>query len=161
MQQNWPKTDAPRHILIITVYQITNFIFIFCSENRAAELTQDRCPASHFNNHGLPNYKFHIYLLFRKSCSRTDPRPMPRVTFCNMLFLSICGDQFLNHLPPPNCRTTSVSLSAVHIQYFTATLSEVRQMRTNHLTLRWLMSYIYGAPILDVSRSHTTTQHSR
>jgi len=29
------------------------------------------------------------------------------------------------------------------------------------LTLRWLMSYIYGAPILDVSGSHTTTQHSR
>ena len=29
------------------------------------------------------------------------------------------------------------------------------------LTLRLLMSYIYVAPILDVSRSHTTTQHSR
>jgi len=29
------------------------------------------------------------------------------------------------------------------------------------LTLRWLISYIYGAPILDVSRSHTTMQHSR
>ena len=29
------------------------------------------------------------------------------------------------------------------------------------LTLRRLMAYIYGAPILDVSRSHTTTQHSR
>ena len=29
------------------------------------------------------------------------------------------------------------------------------------LTLRRLMSYIYGALILDVSRSHTTTQHSR
>ena len=29
------------------------------------------------------------------------------------------------------------------------------------LTLRLLMSYIYGAPILDVSRSHTTTYHSR
>jgi len=29
------------------------------------------------------------------------------------------------------------------------------------LTLRLLMSYIYGAPILDVSRSHTATQHSR
>jgi hypothetical protein len=29
------------------------------------------------------------------------------------------------------------------------------------LTLRLLMSYIYGSPILDVSRSHTTTQHSR
>ena len=32
---------------------------------------------------------------------------------------------------------------------------------TRRLTLRRLMSYIYGAPILDVSRSHTTTQHSR
>jgi len=31
----------------------------------------------------------------------------------------------------------------------------------NLLTLRRLMSYIYGASILDVSRSHTTTQHSR
>ena len=29
------------------------------------------------------------------------------------------------------------------------------------LILRRLMSYIYGAPILVVSRSHTTTQHSR
>jgi hypothetical protein len=29
------------------------------------------------------------------------------------------------------------------------------------LTLRWLMSYMYGAPIPDVSRSRTTTQHSR
>ena len=29
------------------------------------------------------------------------------------------------------------------------------------LSLRRLMSYIHGAPILDVSRSHTTTQHSR
>jgi len=29
------------------------------------------------------------------------------------------------------------------------------------LTFRLLMSYVYGAPILDVSRSHTTTQHSR
>ena len=34
-------------------------------------------------------------------------------------------------------------------------------LRRKCLTLRRLMSYIYGAPILDVSRSHTTTQHSR
>ena len=37
--------------------------------------------------------------------------------------------------------------------------------RIKLLTLRLLMSYIYiyiyGAPILDVSRSHTTTHHSR
>jgi len=33
--------------------------------------------------------------------------------------------------------------------------------RPLYLTLRSLTLYIYGAPILDVSRSHTTTQHSR
>jgi len=37
----------------------------------------------------------------------------------------------------------------------------VNRIRVKSLTLRRLMSYIYGAPILDVSRSHTTTQHSR
>ena len=37
----------------------------------------------------------------------------------------------------------------------------VSRIRVKSLTLRRLMSYIYGTPILDVSRSHTTTQHSR
>jgi len=37
----------------------------------------------------------------------------------------------------------------------------VSRIRVKLLTLRRLMSYIYGSPILDVSRSHTTTQHSR
>ena len=37
----------------------------------------------------------------------------------------------------------------------------VSRINVKSLTLRRLMSYIYGAPILDVSRSHTATQHSR
>ena len=39
----------------------------------------------------------------------------------------------------------------------------VSRIRVKSLTLRLLMSYIYiyGAPIIDVFRSHTTTQHSR
>ena len=39
----------------------------------------------------------------------------------------------------------------------------VSRIRVKSLTLRLLMSYIYiyGAPILDVSRSYTTTHHSR
>ena len=37
----------------------------------------------------------------------------------------------------------------------------VSRIRVKLLKFRLLMSYIYGAPILDVSRSHTTTQHSR
>jgi len=51
------------------------------------------------------------------------------------------------------------------ICYFLALLAHhflhVSRIRVKSLTLRLLMSYIYGAPILDVSRSHTTTQHSR
>jgi len=37
----------------------------------------------------------------------------------------------------------------------------ISRIRVKSLTLRSLTLYIYGAPILDVSRSHTTTQHSR
>jgi len=37
----------------------------------------------------------------------------------------------------------------------------VSRIRVRLLTFRLIMSYLYGAPILDVSRSHTTTQHSR
>ena len=37
----------------------------------------------------------------------------------------------------------------------------VSRIRVKLLIFRRLMSYICGAPILDVSRSHTTTQHSR
>jgi len=41
----------------------------------------------------------------------------------------------------------------------------VSRIKVKSLTLGLLMSYIYiyiyGAPILDVSRSHATTQHSR
>jgi hypothetical protein len=37
----------------------------------------------------------------------------------------------------------------------------VSRIRVKSLTPTLLMSYIYGAPILDVSRSQTKTQHSR
>ena len=62
---------------------------------------------------------------------------------------------FLNPLSPelnPICYL--LALLAHHFLH-------VSRIRVKSLTLRWIMSYIYGAPILDVSRSHTTTQHSR
>ena len=46
-------------------------------------------------------------------------------------------------------------------QRFLSSLFSLVTLTKCGLTLRLLMSYIYGAPILDVSRSHTTTQHSR
>ena len=64
--------------------------------------------------------------------------------------------------------TTPYTTSLTPLSYSTTCVSHPVPLsaanRFSHLTLRWLMSYIYyiyGAPILDVSRSHTTTQHSR
>ena len=62
----------------------------------------------------------------------------------------------LKHLNPelnPICYLLAL-LGAHHFLHFS-------RIRVKLLTFRLLMSYIYGAPILDVSRSHTTTQHSR
>jgi len=66
------------------------------------------------------------------------------------------GLKYVNPLNPelnPTCYLLAL-LGAHHFLH-------VSRIRVKSLTLRLLMSYIYGAPILDVSRSHTTTQHSR
>ena len=73
----------------------------------------------------------------------------------NTLFEENTGFSNINPLNPelnPICY-----LLALLAQHFL----HVSRIRVKSLTLRLLMSYIYGAPILDVSRSHTTTQHSR
>ena len=66
-----------------------------------------------------------------------------------------CARSTLNPLNPelnPICYL--LALLAYHFLH-------VSRIMVKSWTLRLLMSYIYGAPILDVSRSHTTTQHSR
>jgi len=66
------------------------------------------------------------------------------------------GAQSFNPLNPelnPICYLLAL-LGAHHFLH-------VSRIRVKILTFRRLMSYIYGASILDVSRSHTTTQHSR
>ena len=66
------------------------------------------------------------------------------------------GRTVLNPLSPelnPICYLLAL-LGAHHFLH-------VSRIRVKLLNFRRLMSYIYGAPILDVSRSHTTTQHSR
>jgi len=66
--------------------------------------------------------------------------------------------------------TVQVSQFRYHSSGITVQVSQFRYQNsgiTVHtsdmvlLTLRLLMSYIYEAHILDVSRSHTTTQHTR
>ena len=64
-----------------------------------------------------------------------------------------------SHLNPLNAELNPICylLALLGAHYFL----HVSRIRVKSLTLRLLMSYLYGAPILDVSRSHTTTQHSR
>ena len=85
----------------------------------------------------------------------------------NILYKTF-GENDKEHLP--SCLYRKLTLNALNpelnpICYLLALLTHhflhVSRIRVKSLTLRLLMSYIYGAPILDVSRSHTTTQHSR
>ena len=78
-----------------------------------------------------------------------------RLIFWEFIVSVIVGGKTINPLNPelnPICYL--LALLAHHFLH-------VSRIRVKSLTLRLLMSHIYGAPILDVSRSHTTTQHSR
>jgi len=109
------------------------------------------------------------------SCGRKDGRIERQtyttkliVAFCNFVevppnkipfLLDSCADgQVFNPLNP-ELNPTSYLLALLGAHHFL----HVSRIRVKLLSFRLLMSYIYiyGAPILDVSRSHTTTQHSR
>jgi len=80
---------------------------------------------------------------------------IPGTNWCYFNFC-VLGVYAINPLNPelnPICYLLAL-LGAHHFLH-------VSRIRVKSLTFRRLMSYIYGAPILDVSRSHTTTQHSR
>jgi len=86
----------------------------------------------------------------------------------NCLFPLLMAGVFLKFHSPSFDRLTygeNCELLA-HLTYlrtylFTYLLTYLLHGAESFLTLRSLTLYIYGAPILDVSRSHTTTQHSR
>jgi len=73
---------------------------------------------------------------------------------CRLLTLGIANE--LNPLKP-ELNSICYLLALLGAHHFL----HVSRIRVKLLTFRRQMSYIYGAPILDVSRSHTTTQHSR
>ena len=72
---------------------------------------------------------------------------------------SVDKDNHFLSLNPLNDELNSIChlLALLGVHHFL----HVSRIRVKSLILRLLMSHIYGAPILDVSRSHTTTQHSQ
>jgi len=83
------------------------------------------------------------------------------------LFRFLQDGLFIRYISPADIRNINPLNPELNpICYLLALLGahhflHVSRIRIKLLTFRLLMSYIYGAPILDVSRSHTTTQHSR
>ena len=124
---------------------------------------------------GLAHRPLYILLYnFTSTCSQSGSgcaNSNPDVYY--NIYTSKCQDVFAflllpnergiyNYLNPLNAELNSIC-------YFLALLAHhflhVSRIRVKSLTLRLLMSYIYiyiyEGPILDVSRSHTTTQHNR
>ena len=121
--------------------------------------TGKNCPFNFLQNNWILNFFVYMFLLLY------DPRPL-----CSYPWLIISSSRrtffpsmrewrwrhFFNPLNPelnPICYLLAL-LGAHHFLH-------VSRIRVKLLTFRRLMSFICGAPILDVSRSHTTTQHSR
>jgi len=95
------------------------------------------------------NPKYNIFcFFFTYTGNQPVPTSLPRFTFCDFSVYTVRSVSiFCYQTFSPN---SLCSFVLVRLFYFILCL-----------ILRWLMSYIYGAPILDVSRSHTTTQYSR
>ena len=90
------------------------------------------------------------------------------IIYCPLIALHVSRDIFAHHQGHLKCITVSVithfnplNPELNPICYLLALLAHqflhVSMIIVKSLTLRLLMSYIYGAHILDVSRSHTTT----
>jgi len=100
-----------------------------------------------------------IYLILCALINLTISAPSIKLSI-SMLFRIL---HTLSILTGPNIFLNPLKPELNPICYLLALLAHhflhVSRIRVKSLTFRRLMSY--GAPILDVSRSHTTTQHSR
>ena len=135
-------------------------------------------PALHIVRSRASSFKWEYPLLsLRLSDSFLRLLPCLLVTSPPCIFASItrCRRQFLHKMwqmwrlyTGTKIGYTSTHAKSLYLQWLLTCVSHISRgapllayYGPVGLTLRRLMSYIYGAPILDVSRSHTTTQHSR
>jgi len=99
---------------------------------------------------------YRCWMLYTHARTYMDMESVHFVYALRIILITYHSQVYFNPLNPelnPICYLLAL-LGAHHFLH-------VSRIRVKLLTLRLLMSYIYGAPNLDVSRSHTTTQHSR
>ena len=114
--------------------------------------------------HGLTNFKFrNRFDTCAQTLLRNRLQATSRVDDAGSTWHGAELPQFLTYLslnkinplnPELNPICYLLTLLAHHFLHF-------NRIMVKSLTFRLLMSYIYGAHILDVSRSHTTTHHIR
>jgi len=79
-----------------------------------------------------------------------------KIMRCDLGFFTSCFMKLLYYPLNPELNPICYLLALLAHHFL-----HVSRIRVKSLPIRLLMSYIYGAPILNVSRSHTTTHHSR
>ena len=101
----------------------------------------------------------HPFILLYVRCELSCPALYSCSCFRLINFIQLLSQLSVNSINPLNPELNPICylLALLRAHHFL----HVCRIRVKLLTLRRLMSYIYGSPILDVSRSHTTTQHSR
>jgi len=127
------------------------------------------------NSHGLPSVFFFSLPSVQKSrcifCQQHDwpflllhvllsDLHSPWMVWITFYKYYMCLPECLHSISLTRCAQAWVHRRVRKLWKFDVTQND-KSWQPCGLTLRRLMSYIYGAPILDVSRSHATTQHSR
>jgi len=111
------------------------------------EMSHPRCVDQLYNQKNVLNIKSeHNYIYFHT---------LVHTTKC---FGPVYVNALTHYINPSNAELNPIChlLALLEVNFL-----HVSRIRVKSLTLRLLMPYIYGAPILNVSRSHTTTHHSR
>ena len=98
---------------------------------------------------------------------RKEPQYPLNRRLCGPHSWSKCFGKREKSLAPPTLQSHDCPVQSSHhtytilAQYIKIKFSAHSVSLSSTLTLRLLMSYIYGVHILDVSRSHTTMHHNR
>jgi hypothetical protein len=136
-----------------------------CSEFSDEQSTQSRFVTGLPTGHNTLRKHFHLMsitnIFLCRRCEADDE--ITSHTLCGCQVLASLRHTYLC-LDPEDINTLNAELNPIcHLLALLVVYHflHVSRKRVKLFTLRLLMSNIYAAPFLDVSRSHTTTHHSR
>jgi len=144
-KKRWMPTATIRFDTILYKINRRNSVWFACAQESHSPggKLRNGCPRNRYSKNG---WQLEDCALLSREVFSDAARPIQKLQVGSSI-------NPLNPALNPICYLLAL-LGAHHFLH-------VSRIRVKSLTFRRLMSYIYAAPILDVSRSHTTTQHSR